>query len=192
MKLFARQKCRCQTWNFTSKFHFFTFFTFYRANKNVPKRNAFLFLPLFSPDGDILCKTACFAISLFALNISVLPLNRSIFPVLYWAILKVVFCRVRVLSVGYEVVTEISELSGKATSYKVKNGLLKMAFSDEPISNKIFQQTRSYEWRKWKMVVFCNSSEALLDSPSHVIYFWIYTYVRVHLQQWCVTHTYSS
>ena len=26
----------------------------------------------------------------------------------------------------------------KATSYKVKNGLLKMGFSDEPISNKVF------------------------------------------------------
>ena len=28
-------------------------------------------------------------------------------------------------------------IRGKATSYKVKNGFLKMAFSDEPISNLV-------------------------------------------------------
>ena len=37
----------------------------------------------------------------------------------------------------------------KATSYKVKNGLLKMAFSDEPISNKIFL-TDAFLWVKMK------------------------------------------
>ena len=32
----------------------------------------------------------------------------------------------------------LKQYNAQATSYKVKNGLLKMAFSDEPISNKIF------------------------------------------------------
>ena len=34
--------------------------------------------------------------------------------------------------------TGCEKTTRKANSYKVKNGLLKMAFSDEPISNKIF------------------------------------------------------
>ena len=39
---------------------------------------------------------------------------------------------------GNKLTRDCFTFKSKATSYKVKNGLLKMAFSDEPISNKIF------------------------------------------------------
>ena len=69
----------------------------------------------------------------------------------------------------------------------IRNGHSWQAISDKTISNTIL--TDAFLWVKIKIIVF---SEAWLDGPSHIIYLGIYTYVRAHLQQWCVTHTYSS